>query len=105
MDALIVLSACPSEEVATEIARELVQQKLAACIHIIPSVYSIYRWQDAVEETKESVLMIKTSQVCYNALEGAIQKLHPYEIPEILAFPTTHISQDYMQWLSASCMV
>lgn len=104
MTALIVLSACPSEEVATEIARELVQQKLAACINIIPSVYSIYRWQDAVEETKESLLMIKTSQACYTALEAAIQKLHPYETPEILAFPITHISPDYMQWLSSSCI-
>jgi len=104
MDALILLSTCPSD-VATEIARHLVQQKLAGCINIVPSILSIYRWQDAVEETKESLLMIKTSRDCYAALEAEIQKLHPYENPEILALPITQASHAYMQWLLSSCMV
>ena len=104
MDALILFSTCPTD-VATEIGRKLVQQKLAACINIIPAVQSIYRWQDAVEETKESLLMIKTSRACYPALEAEIQNLHPYENPEIIVLPIAEGAQAYMQWLLTSCMV
>lgn len=103
MDALMLFSTCPNE-VATEIARKIVQHKLAACINIIPAVQSIYRLHDAVEETKEALLIIKTSHACYEALEKEILKLHPYENPEILALPITQCSNAYLQWLLTSCL-
>ncbi len=104
MQALMLLSTCP-HEVATEIARQIVHRKLAACINIIPSVQSIYRWQDAVEETKEALLIIKTTHDCYEILEKEILKLHPYENPEILALPITQGSNAYLQWLLTSCLL
>jgi len=103
MEALILFSTCPTD-VATEIGRKLVQAKLAACVNIIPAIQSIYRWQDAVEEAKESLLMIKTSQACYPALEAEIQNLHPYETPEIIVLPIAEGSKAYMQWLLSSCI-
>lgn len=104
MDALLLLSTCPSE-VATEIARQIVHQKLAAVINIVPTVQSIYRYHDAVEETKESILMIKTTADCYQALEKEILKLHPYENPEIVALPISQGSTSYLQWLVKSCAI
>jgi periplasmic divalent cation tolerance protein len=102
MDALILLTTCPNE-VATEIARHVVQRKLAACVNIIPKVQSIYRWHDAVEETKESLLLIKTSQSCLEKLEKEITKMHPYEVPEIISFPIAHAASNYLQWVLSCC--
>ena len=98
----MLLTTCP-HEVATEMARKIVHQKLAACINILPSVQSIYRWHDAVEETKESLLIIKTVAESYAALEKEILKLHPYETPEIVAFPISGGSGPYLQWIMSSC--
>lgn len=102
MDTLLLLTSCPSD-VATEIARRVVQHKLAACVNIIPKIQSIYRWHDAVEETKESLLIVKTTQDCYDKLEKEITKMHPYELPEIVAFPLSHGSSKYLQWVLTSC--
>ena len=102
MSALIILSTCP-HEVATEIARKIVQKKLAACVNILPQVQSIYRWHDAVEENKESLLIIKSSKSCYSLLEQTILELHPYETPEIVALPIVAGSATCLQWLLTSC--
>jgi len=103
MNAIMIVCTCPHES-ATEIARQIVHQKLAACVNIVPSVQSIYRWHDAVEETKEALLMIKTTSNCYDTLEQEIFKLHPYENPEILAMPIAQGSELYLQWLLTSCL-
>jgi periplasmic divalent cation tolerance protein len=102
MEALLVLTTCP-HDVATELARTLVHQKLAACVNILPTVQAIYRWHDAVEENKETLLFIKTTTSRYESLEKEILKLHPYETPEILAIPTSHASSTYLSWIVSSC--
>lgn len=103
MDTLTVFTTCPDVDVATELARHLIQQKLAACVNVIPTMHAIYRWQDAIEESKEALLLIKTTQERYAALEEYIAKQHPYQIPEIIAVPIVRCSNASLQWMIESC--
>ena len=83
----------------------MVSEKLAACVNIIPSVVSVYRWQDAVEHSKELLLLIKTSESVWPLLEARILELHPYELPEIIAVPIHTGQTDYTQWIENNLIV
>jgi periplasmic divalent cation tolerance protein len=85
--AIVVLVTVPDAETARNLARQLVHERLAACVNIIPGITSIYRWEGAVEETGEVLLVMKTTADRYEALESAIRSRHPYDVPEILALP------------------
>ena len=98
----MLFTCCPND-VALKIARQVVHKKLAACVNIVPGIQSVYRWHDAIEEAKEVLLMIKTTQACYKALEEEISQHHPYELPEILAVPVAQCSEAYLQWLNKAC--
>ena len=80
-------------------ARTLVERRLAACVNIIPNLRSIYRWQGAVEETDEVLLLIKTAENRLPALEAAIRELHTYDVPEFLVLSVKSGSQSYLSWL------
>ena len=84
---LLVLTNCPDEESANAIALALVEERLAACVNILPRVQSVYRWQGAVESATEIPLFIKSTATNYPALEAAIRNRHPYQVPEIIALP------------------
>ena len=99
---IMVVSNMPNAEVATAIAHELVGRQLAACVNILPGVHSVYRWQGAVEEASEVTVLIKTRRACYAALEAAITTLHPYDVPEILAFPISGGLPAYLGWVAES---
>jgi periplasmic divalent cation tolerance protein len=99
-DVLIVLTNCPDSDVADRIARALVEQRLAACVNQLPSVRSIYRWQGVVEEANEVPLLIKTTAARYAEVEVAIRALHPYEVPEIVAWPVTAGFASYLDWVA-----
>jgi len=101
-DKRIVLSTAGSEEEARKIARHLVEQKLAACVNIIPRVESIYRWQQRVESSAECLLLIKTTSAKFPAVRDAIQKLHSYELPECVALNIEDGSADYLDWIEKS---
>lgn len=103
MENLLVLTACPSQEVAIDIAKRLVQEKLAACVNIMPGVHSVYRWQDAIEETREVLLLIKSNAGHYPALEQLILRHHPYQVPEVLALPISQAAPNYLAWLNEAC--
>ena len=103
MSSLLVMTACPDQEVAVHIAKSLVAEKLAACVNIIPAVHSIYRWQDAIEETREVLLLIKSTEENFSALEIIIQRLHPYQVPEVIAVPVAKGAPAYLAWLSEAC--
>ena len=103
MNSLLIMTACPDQEVAVQLAKSLVAEKLAACVNIIPSVLSIYRWEDAIEETREVLLLIKTTASHYPALEAAIHRLHPYQVPEVLAVPIAQAAPAYSTWLAQAC--
>ncbi|MBV8632324.1 MAG: divalent-cation tolerance protein CutA [Silvibacterium sp.] len=100
--ARIVISTAGSEEEAARIARKLVEGRLAACVSRLSGLTSVYRWQGAVEEAAEVLLLIKTSAEQLPAVEAAMRELHSYELPEFLVLPVAEGSHAYLDWLFAS---
>ncbi len=103
-DKIVVLSTCGSPDEAQRLARALVEKRLAACVNIIPGVRSIYRWRneagkDAIEEEEEVLLVIKTSRLLLEDLRSEIERLHSYEVPEVLAMQVVDGSERYLAWL------
>ena len=98
-DKIVVLTTCDSEELATRLARHLVDRRLAACVNILPGARSVYRWNDKIEESTEVLLMIKSRRELFPALRGEIEKIHTYEIPEIIAMSVVDGSEAYLSWI------
>ena len=98
-DKIVVLSTCDSEEAASALARTLVEQRLAACVNIVPGARSIYHWQGKLEDSAEWVLIIKSRRDLFERLREAIAKTHSYEVPEIIALPVVDGSEPYLAWL------
>jgi periplasmic divalent cation tolerance protein len=99
---IIVLCACGSEAEAEAIAHHLVSNRLAACVNISAPVRSVYRWQGKVESAPEWLLTIKTARSRFDEIAAAIQALHSYELPEIIALPITAGSAPYLKWIADS---
>ena len=99
---IIVLSTCDSAEMARSIAENLVSRQLAACVNIVPGIESVYQWQGKVQRDSEILLVIKTRQACFEALQNAIQELHSYELPEIIAVPVQSGEKNYLDWITSS---
>jgi periplasmic divalent cation tolerance protein len=98
-DHVLVMTTLPDEASARVLARHLVERRLAACVSISPAVQSIYRWQGAIEEANEVMLLINTTRSRYDELEVAIRHAHPYEVPEIIAVPVTAGLPAYLGWI------
>jgi periplasmic divalent cation tolerance protein len=98
-DKIVVLSTCATENEAEKLARLLVEERLAACVNVVPGIRSYYRWQGAVESASELLLVIKSSQALFPALREMLQKHHSYEIPELLALPVLDGAPNYLHWL------
>jgi len=96
---LLVLCTCPDQATAQDIANQLVDQALAACVNILPGLTSVYQWQGKRETAREHLLLIKTTDAAYQALEQAVTELHPYELPEVIAVPITQGLNSYLQWI------
>ena len=100
---LLVLTTCSSQKEAREIARSLVARRLAACVNILTArVESIYQWKGRTESAKEFLLIAKTSRGRFSAVRREIERLHSYEVPEIIALPITAGSPKYLRWLAES---
>ncbi len=99
----VALSTFPDAETARRIARELVNEKLAACANILPPIESIYRWKGAVEESAEVLVLFKSTVERFAAFEAKLKQLHPYEVPEIVALPVATGLDAYLQWVGESC--
>jgi periplasmic divalent cation tolerance protein len=95
----LVLSTCPSAAVAKRLARRLVEERLAACVNILPLAQSIYRWRGKVESAREWLLIIKSRRTVYPRLEARLRELHPYELPEIIAVPIARGLAAYLAWI------
>jgi periplasmic divalent cation tolerance protein len=99
-DKLVVLVTCSSASEARRIARTVVEERLAACVNILPgSVTSIYRWKGKVESARERMLLIKTSRKRLKKLQATVEKLHSYDVPEFIALPIAGGSPSYLAWL------
>jgi len=95
----LVVSTCPDQQSAELIAKALVEEKLAACVNIIPGLTSIYQWQGNIEKSSELLLIIKTKPGAWSRIKSAIINRHPYELPEIISIPITHGLPGYLSWI------
>nr|XP_033340222.1 protein CutA homolog [Megalopta genalis] len=90
----------PTQEVAKKLSHGLVQNKLAACVNIIPGIISVYEWKNEINEDNELLMMIKTRTDTVDALTKYIKANHPYEVCEVISLPIQNGNKDYLQWVS-----
>ncbi len=98
-DLLVVFVTVGGEEDGKRIARTLVEDGLVACVNILPTIRSIYRWKGSIEDDEETLLIIKTGQGVIEALKDRIREIHPYENPELIAVPVVGGLETYMDWV------
>jgi periplasmic divalent cation tolerance protein len=99
---VVALSTVATASDAERISRALVERGLAACVNVVPGVVSIYRWQGAVQKEQEFLLVIKTRVEAVEPLRAALVSLHPYEVPELVAWPITAGHEPYLRWIDDS---
>ena len=101
-DAIVVFITAPTQEEAKRLADRLVEASLAACVQILPQMESVYRWEGKVERQSEHLLIVKTTAERFTEVEKEVRLLHSYETPEIVCFPLTAGSPEYLNWLRDS---
>ena len=101
-ESILVLSTFPDAGTARRIARVLIEERLAACVSLLPQVESIYRWQGAIETAAEVLALIKSNSWKYQLLESRIRELHPYELPEIISLRIDSGHVAYLDWIGQS---
>jgi len=102
-DKCLVLVTCANTSEAQRIARAVVEERLAACVNILPgALTSIYRWKGKVESARECLLLIKTSRKRLAKLQAAVSRRHSYDVPEFIALPVAAGSRAYLAWMEAS---
>ena len=100
---LLALSTFPDAEIARRISNQLVSERFAACANILPSVESIYRWNEKIESGNEIFAFFKVSEDRQSAFQEKLRSLHPYDVPEIIFVPVASGLQEYLQWVSENC--
>ena len=100
-----VTTTLPDRPAADGLAARLVEERLAACAQVLGPVASTYRWQGRVETASEWYCHLKTSGARLPALMTRIRELHPYDVPEIVAFPIVEGGADYLRWIEESVAV
>ncbi|RJF99721.1 divalent-cation tolerance protein CutA [Noviherbaspirillum saxi] len=97
---ILVLTNVPDHATAQAVARNVLEQKLAACVNILPGVRSVYRWQGDIEEAEEITVLIKSTTARYPELQDAIKTIHPYDVPEIIAMSISAGLPAYLNWIA-----
>jgi periplasmic divalent cation tolerance protein len=100
---VVVLTTAGSEEQASNLAQELVERRLAACVNIVTQVCSVYRWKGKVWQDEEKLLIVKTAAHLFPAVRDAIRELHTYELPEVIMTPVQDPDPEILEWLE-SCL-
>ena len=98
-DKIVVLSTASSAAEAETIARQLVDERLAACVNVVTGVRSFYRWKGKIEDSPEWLLVIKSSRGRFEELRAALEKLHSYDVPEVIALPVVEGTKNYLHWM------
>jgi periplasmic divalent cation tolerance protein len=101
-DFILVLTTLPADGEPEKLASQLVEERLAACVNILPAMRSVYRWKNAIERADERQLVIKTTRARVTALESRLRALHPYDVPEFVVLPIDSGSAAYLSWLTES---
>lgn len=96
---IVVLVTASSAEEGRTIGRALVEERLAACVNIIPSIESLYRWQGHVHHDQEVLLIAKTTTAALEQLGNRVKQLHSYDTPEVIALPIIAGAEDYLLWI------
>jgi periplasmic divalent cation tolerance protein len=99
--ALLCISTAPDRATAERIARTLVDERLVACVNLLPGVTSVYRWQGEVETGEEVLMLAKTTGAGLAALTARIAALHPYDVPEVISLDITGGLPAYLEWIAA----
>jgi len=102
-EVVLALSTFPDAETARRVARELVEQRLAACGNIVPQIHSVYRWQGEVESGDEALAIFKLSARGYAEFESKLRSLHPYDVPEIISYKIEAGLPEYLRWVTENC--
>ncbi len=96
---IVVYTTFPSENDARKVGGELVAEKLAACVNIFPGMFSIYRWEDAVENGNEVAMLVKTRKELETPVLEALAAKHPYTVPALIVFEPRRVAASYLEWL------
>jgi periplasmic divalent cation tolerance protein len=98
-EVVLILTTVPDDGAGETLARTLVEERLAACVNVLPPMTSIYRWRGAVEHDSERQLVVKTTRHQIGAVRERIAQLHPYELPELLVLDVIDGSPGYLDWV------
>lgn len=104
MDEIVVFITTPSTEEGEKIGRYLVENKLAACANILPSVTSIFAWEGKISQEKEALIILKSKQGLFERLMQEVKKRHSYSVPEIIALPLAAGSPEYIKWIQKNTL-
>jgi periplasmic divalent cation tolerance protein len=99
MRPVVIMSTTPDQQTASKIAEALVEGKFAACVQVIPAITSFYRWKGKLEESGESLLLAKTSRERAEELIDKIERMHPYEVPEVIVLEAVGGAAKYLKWV------
>jgi periplasmic divalent cation tolerance protein len=102
--AVVALVTCPQDR-ADDIARALVEARVAACVNVVPAITSTYRWKDEVCRDDEALLIIKTLRERFDDLRREVLRIHPYELPEVILLPVAAGHAPYLDWIAANTSV
>jgi periplasmic divalent cation tolerance protein len=102
MTPVVVLTTVGASFDPRQLATELVEKRLAACVNVIPKLHSVYRWQGKIEQEDEQLLLIKTAQELLEDVKKALFSGHPYEVPEFIVLRMDDLSEAYREWLVSS---
>lgn len=102
---IIILTNLPDRASALKLAGQLVEQRLAACVNVLAECSSVYRWEGKIKSATEVPVLIKSRAQRYDEVEAAIRRLHPYELPEIVAVPVRRGLEEYLEWVAGETTI
>ena len=100
MEFIVIYCTTPNRKEAIEIARALIEGSLAACVNIIDKIESVFSWDGSLTEEKEAMLVIKTRKELFLKVNIMIQKMHSYNVPEVIALPIIEADETYLKWIA-----